>query len=140
LNDQNARAHFERALECSVLECSLQVVSGISAAKEQALWLAGIRSWDELERSIAPQISLLEEDLLASPGPIQELFTCRKALAKRDVDFFAGRLDRSEHFRIALSFPEDCLFLDIETTGLSRYYDQITVIGWRLRGVHGFHC
>ena len=32
------------------------------------------------------------------------------------------------------SFPEGVLFLDIETTGLSHYYDEITVIGWCFEG------
>ncbi len=32
------------------------------------------------------------------------------------------------------SFPERILFLDIETTGLSHYYDEITVIGWSFGG------
>ncbi len=30
----------------------------------------------------------------------------------------------------ALQNPLDVIFLDIETTGLSRYYDEITVVGW----------
>ncbi|ESW85866.1 exonuclease [Mesorhizobium sp. LSJC269B00] len=30
--------------------------------------------------------------------------------------------------------PERVLFLDIETTGLSHYYDEITVIGWSIGG------
>ena len=32
------------------------------------------------------------------------------------------------------SFPDHVLFLDIETTGLSHYYDEITVIGWSFGG------
>ena len=32
------------------------------------------------------------------------------------------------------SSPEHILFLDIETTGLSHYYDEITVIGWSFGG------
>ena len=31
------------------------------------------------------------------------------------------------------SFPERVLFLDIETTGLSHYYDEITVVGMVFR-------
>lgn len=31
-------------------------------------------------------------------------------------------------------YPERVLFLDIETTGLSHYYDEITVIGWSIGG------
>ena len=30
--------------------------------------------------------------------------------------------------------PENILFLDIETTGLSHYYDEITVVGWSFEG------
>ena len=36
-----------------------------------------------------------------------------------------------------LTNPERILFLDIETTGLSHYYDDITVIGWALGGFSG---
>lgn len=32
-------------------------------------------------------------------------------------------------------FPDKILFLDIETTGLSHYYDEITVVGWSIGGV-----
>lgn len=40
---------------------------------------------------------------------------------------------------ICLHRPEQVLFLDIETTGLSHYYDEITVIGWSLDGCsHSF--
>ena len=35
---------------------------------------------------------------------------------------------------VCLAKPEDTLFLDIETTGLSHHYDDITVIGWALGG------
>lgn len=34
-----------------------------------------------------------------------------------------------------LANPDRVLFLDIETTGLSHYYDDITVIGWALGGL-----
>lgn len=35
---------------------------------------------------------------------------------------------------ICSSNPEKVMFLDIETTGLSHYYDEITVVGWSLGG------
>ena len=55
-----------------------------------------------------------------------------EALANRDIAYFAGRLPKREYYRIASTFPEHCVFLDIETTGLSTYYDKITVVGWSL--------
>ena len=53
-----------------------------------------------------------------------------EALANRDIEFFARRLPKPEFYRIAASFPECCAFLDIESTGLSPYYDQFTLVGW----------
>ena len=35
---------------------------------------------------------------------------------------------------LCVSFPDRVLFLDIETTGLSNHYDEITVIGWTFGG------
>ena len=35
---------------------------------------------------------------------------------------------------LCTSFPDQVLFLDIETTGLSHYYDEITIIGWTFGG------
>jgi len=121
-----------------MLHVSLQVLPGISARKEAALWRAGVLTWDDFERKYFPQRSLLEDDPTASSRVATEISACRTALAGGDISFFASRLEKSEHYRIALSIPDDCLFLDIETTGLSRYYDQITVIGWRIAGKHSF--
>ncbi|MFA5132421.1 MAG: ribonuclease H-like domain-containing protein [Candidatus Paceibacterota bacterium] len=39
----------------------------------------------------------------------------------------------------ALLHPDKILFLDIETTGLSRYYDQVTVIGYDFGGKFHYH-
>ena len=40
------------------------------------------------------------------------------------------------HLAAALEHPNKVLFLDIETTGLSRYYDDITLVGWLQDGVY----
>ena len=53
-----------------------------------------------------------------------------EALATRDIEFFARRLPKREFYRIAASFPESSVFLDIESTGLSPHYDQVTLVGW----------
>ncbi|MGR9536517.1 ribonuclease H-like domain-containing protein [Rhizobium leguminosarum] len=39
-----------------------------------------------------------------------------------------------EQLSLCHEYPQDVLFLDIETTGLSHYYDEITIIGWSLGG------
>jgi len=53
--------------------------------------------------------------------------------------FFAKSLPTSDYFRVLLDFPENVLFLDIETTGLSVYYDIITIVGWSLGTEYGVY-
>jgi uncharacterized protein YprB with RNaseH-like and TPR domain/predicted nuclease with RNAse H fold len=61
----------------------------------------------------------------------------REALASKDISFFVRTLPRCEHYRIALTYPSDTLFLDIETTGLSVVYDNITLVGWSVGAEYG---
>ncbi|MBK8909608.1 MAG: DUF429 domain-containing protein [Rhodospirillales bacterium] len=62
-----------------------------------------------------------------------------EALYDGDADYFAERLPKSEHYRIAVSFPKKTAFLDIETTGLSHYYDDVTIVGISLDGSYSCH-
>jgi len=104
---------------------------GIGLRGEQALWRRGITTWSHLEHALRSGASL-------SVGPrrrdalLEELAASRVAAKSGDVTFFGPRLPRSEHFRLALALSKSTMFLDIETTGLSRYYDRLTVVGWSL--------
>ncbi|MBI5787848.1 MAG: ribonuclease H-like domain-containing protein [Candidatus Schekmanbacteria bacterium] len=42
-----------------------------------------------------------------------------------------------EYLQSAAACPEKILFLDIETTGLNRYDNEITLIGWSLDNAYG---
>lgn len=120
-----------------MLQHTFQHLPGVSAKREKELWRLGVQGWDRYLQTLKPQQDLF--DFPNAPG-VEEcpVLDSMAALERRDAGFFADRLDRQEHYRIALSFPEDTLFLDIETTGLSRYYDTITVIGWALGRDYGF--
>lgn len=120
-----------------VLESTFRHFRGISAKRELELWRRGITTWDQLCEHFSPQRALFGGS--ASQGPIaRQIEESREAIATRDLAYFAQRLEKREHYRIALSFPNETLFLDIESTGLSRYYDQITEIGWCLGAEYGF--
>src|SRR5436190_17260309 len=60
------------------------------------------------------------------------------AFARKDVKVAQNR-KLSRQLRAALSEPSNVLFLDIETTGLSRYYDEVTLVGWLRDGVYRVH-
>jgi uncharacterized protein YprB with RNaseH-like and TPR domain/predicted nuclease with RNAse H fold/dephospho-CoA kinase len=118
-----------------MLQQSFLIFKGISARRERELWSTRIWDWAELEVLELPQKTLFDDPTGSSPTVFEK---ARRALKSSDIGYFATRLDRSEHYRIALAFPDDCLFLDIETTGLSRYYNHITVIGWSRGSNYGF--
>jgi uncharacterized protein YprB with RNaseH-like and TPR domain/predicted nuclease with RNAse H fold/dephospho-CoA kinase len=101
---------------------------GIGAKTERDLWRAGVWSWQEFESRHAVQLSMFE--IASEDAEVRQVWNSKEALEKEDADYFALSLPRQEHYRIALSFPLKTLFLDIETTGLSRYYDSITLVGW----------
>lgn len=100
---------------------------GIGGVREARLWDAGIFDWQELMESVPKQLGLFRNQTSQLEQSIEE---SERALAEANPAYFAGRLPRSEHYRIAESFPEQCVFLDIESTGLSSYYDNVTVVGW----------
>jgi len=113
-----------------MLQYTFRHIKGFGAKKEADFWRSQTYTWEDFEKCLGTQLSLfpdIPENVEAS------LFWQSKlALKSKDVEYFAKRLPHQEHFRIALTFPEETMFLDIETTGLSRYYDKITLIGWSL--------
>ncbi len=110
---------------------TFQHVRGISQKKEQDFWRDGITTWDEFDHYLQKkQLNLFTHDKAENCDSL--LYPSRIALANEDIAYFATGLARHEHFRVAASFPGKTLFLDIETTGLSRHYDKITIVGWSM--------
>ena len=99
---------------------------GVGRKKELALWEAGILTWDDYEKAFPRQAHLFSDHYHEIESALEK---SREALKSGDLDFFAERLPKNEHYRIALAKPHDTLFLDIETTGLSLHYDVITLVG-----------
>lgn len=104
----------------------------ISFRAEKELWKQGVLTWEDYAVRQPRQLSLFEE--ASYPPGVQDSLS---ALAAGDISYFAERLHPHEFYRLALTFPNDVLFLDIETTGLSVYYDIITLVGWSLGSEYG---
>jgi uncharacterized protein len=98
---------------------------GIGARRERALWDRGILGWEHF--LTANDDGQLRENVYRSSVPLvrQSL----DALNGGDPRFFHGCLPHQEAWRLYLAFAHQALFLDIETTGLSPYYSEVTVIG-----------
>lgn len=117
-----------------MLKSTFLHLKGIGKKTERTLWNKGITTWESYAGSFQKQLPLFSE--YAVNNPISESIA---AYENDDLAFFAETLPTSEYYRIALEFPQDVIFLDIETTGLSHYYDIITIVGWSLGKEYGVY-
>jgi uncharacterized protein YprB with RNaseH-like and TPR domain/predicted nuclease with RNAse H fold len=53
----------------------------------------------------------------------------REAIQRRDASFFSRLSALGEAWRLFPEFSNDCIYLDIETTGLSTVFDTVTMVG-----------
>jgi uncharacterized protein YprB with RNaseH-like and TPR domain len=94
----------------------------VGANKEKMWWQSGLVDWNAfLDAKDVPGISKLRKGYYD-----RQLEEARAHLAGYNSSYFSDKLPRSEAWRLYDHFRDDCLFLDIETTG---YYGDITVIG-----------
>ena len=122
-----ADSHGTFAYNGTMLNSTFLYFEGIGDKTERRLWSEGITTLESFSHNMPAQLRLFKE----MSTPLEE---SRDALAQEDAEYFASLLGPKEYYRVALSFPKDVLFLDIETTGLSLYYDKITVVGWSMDG------
>lgn len=101
-------------------------IPGIGKHTEQELWEHGIQSWDDADRfekrfgfAGARLQSKLDEYIPLS----------RSAIENRDAAFFQRLTALGEAWRVFPDFSDQCVYLDIESTGLSTVFDSVTVVG-----------
>lgn len=108
-------------------------IKGIGKKTESRLWENGITNWDKYLKLNGKQLCLCSDNVI---NPIESSL---QAYEDGNTGFFAHNLPKTEYYRIALTYPKETLFLDIETTGLSLYYDQITLVGWSIGQKYGLY-
>ena len=98
---------------------------GVGIHRERMLWKQGILDWDRFLEAV--ENGVLRQGIYESAAPLvrQSL----DAVAAGDAGFFHDRLPSRETWRLYPDFADRALFLDIETTGLSPDYNEVTVIG-----------
>lgn len=116
-----------------MIQSTFQHIRGIGKKTEALLWKEGITDWHKYQKLNGNQLSLFKNNFI---NPIELSI---KAYNEGNIDFFASTLPKTENYRIALTYPLETLFLDIETTGLSLYYDQITLVGWSIGQKYGVY-
>ncbi len=101
------------------------VFSGIGAKRERAIRDAGISNWQQFLGTVG--VPGLPEVLDLSLR--RQVITWSAALEQGDACFFARNLRHGEHWTLFEAFGDSLRYLDIETTGLSAWRDDVTVVG-----------
>jgi uncharacterized protein len=113
-----------------MLQSTFVHLPGVGPRRERALWEQGILDWNALLAAVAEGRlggRIRESWLQLVRGSID-------AVAGGDVGYFKPLLPPSEAWRLYSEFADRAVFLDIETTGLSAEYDEVTTIGTLCNG------
>lgn len=112
-----------------MLTASFCFAKGLNPELERALWARGILGWDLAKAHPEEVAEALGGSRAGKLG--EAIAEAQRALAARDRAWFRGAFGVPEAWRLWQGWcpPERIALLDIETTGLTPGYDQITVIG-----------
>ena len=109
-----------------MLEQTFIHIPGVGPKTERELWHSGIRSWEDFTAILTPPTPI-------GPGLRRRLEDyipqSIEAFRNRDARFFARLSAIGEAWRLFPEFESQCVFLDIETTGLSPVFDTVTMVG-----------
>lgn len=100
-------------------------IPGIGKNTENQIWQNNILNWEEFLEN-QNKISLSESKKQRINFYLHQSI---KAYQDQDHKFFINEIPNREHWRVYPEFKNKCCFLDIETTGLSKEYHDITIIG-----------
>jgi uncharacterized protein YprB with RNaseH-like and TPR domain len=106
-----------------MLKNSFVHIPGIGIRSEQKIWSSGIHSWDDLLTGECSCFTPMKKDKLKKC--IEE---SNEQLSNLNLRFFGDLLPSNHHWRIFPEFRESIAYLDIETTGLYSWSDQVTTI------------
>jgi len=100
-------------------------IPGVGKGLERKIWAQGVHTWEEF---------LKMEDRIPVPSSrksiiCEEVRKSSEHLAAKDHFFFSQCLPSAEHWRAYPLFSDSVAFVDIETTGLSKSRDKLTIVG-----------
>ncbi|MGD8209151.1 MAG: ribonuclease H-like domain-containing protein [Desulfobacterales bacterium] len=98
-------------------------IQSIGPVAEQRLWESGIRDWDAFSGELPIHIPAGRRYFLE-----QGIEESKRHLANRNPAYFSKLLPANQCWRLFTEFRDSTVYLDIETTGLDRYFNDITTI------------
>ena len=98
-------------------------IQGIGIKTEQTLWNTGMTDWDSI--SSTPGLGVSPRLKWRLTAGIEESI---KHLGENDPAYFSKRLPGNQCWRLFQEFRSSMAYVDIETTGLDRDYNEITTI------------
>ena len=98
-------------------------IPGIGIQTEKRLWKSGIKSWDDVTDDRAVVLVSKKRNTV-----VEHLRESKKQFDSINPNFFFELCPSTQHWRFFPEFRDTTVFLDIETTGLSRHYETITTI------------
>ena len=107
-----------------MLEKTFCHIEGISENTEKILWENGICDWEYFIKNFE-NISCIPKNKIEKIK--SEIFFSKENLKSKNLNYFKKKLNPKQHFRLA-NYGK-IAYVDIETTGLSRWTDKITMIG-----------
>ena len=98
-------------------------IQSIGAVTEKRLWESGLRDWDEFSDDLLIPLSGKRKYLLQ-----KGIDESRQHLYQNNPVYFSQCLLANQSWRFFPEFRKSTVYLDIETTGLDRYFNHITTI------------
>ncbi len=98
-------------------------IQGIGSITEQRLWELGLRDWESIDGDLQIPIPAGRKYLLK-----EGIGKSKRHLENNNPSYFSKLLPSNQCWRLFPEFRDSMVYLDIETTGLDRYFNDITTI------------
>ncbi len=98
-------------------------IPGVGGITEKRFWDSGIHSWQDFTKECPVRLSQSKQETLSRF--IQE---SQQHIQSGKPRYFSDLLPANQHWRFFPEFRDSTVYLDIETTGLERYYNSITTM------------
>jgi uncharacterized protein YprB with RNaseH-like and TPR domain len=98
-------------------------IQSIGAITEQRLWESGITNWHTIFDDLPVPISAGRKHFL-----LEGIKESKRHLTNHNPSYFSNLLPSNQTWRLFPEFRDSTVYLDIETTGLDRHFNDITTI------------